>query len=545
MSGNDIKVDRKSKKIKGYVKDIESLIEKIDAKHADIDKAEIEFEEKLKDTKNVLSPFLNSRIVEAELDKMRKEHNNKQEKAKKSIEKMEKTGGKKLKKVFKPVNRLENIIKILNKIKSNTEKEIKKVEEEIKKLESEIAKAEGKEKDKLEKQLSGLNKKLLGLIKKLNGIIKQLEKYEKQKTKEVKNLKKVMASATDPYKYIGEDNQKGKEPKTETKSNPVVKQTPVTEPKTVVNQRTVSVPQPVEEPRTVVNQVLVSEPQPVVEQTPVTEQTAVVEPNPVEESNIDENYEPPVIPEVNEDELLLNNQRKKEMADEISKNVGEQLSQEQLQRAEEARKREEENKILDEIEKNQPTKEEIEKRMADELKKQQEEHTATVNLSDFDMPKELVINPDDIKKEDKKETEEVSNLPATKKNKFRIAVENVGNNIKKFFNNIRAGAKKMKESMKQAMIEILQEAQDKLENGKKENNEKSDNSEIEMSDSVGLNSKEETYRESMRATKEVQKAVEEISNNLKNQSSVAKDEKSVQEDKDQYEDEVDDAGQII
>lgn len=410
------------RKIKGYVEDIEALINKIDVKQAEIDNDEIKFEEKLKDRQNVLSAFTNRKNMEAELNKMKKEHESKQKKAQKDIDKMEKTAEKKRKKVFKPVDRLETIIKMLNKMKENLEKEIKKIEEEIKKLESEIAKTDGKEKEKLEKQLSGLNKKRASLIRKLEGIVKQLEKYETKKVETVSTLKEIIASATNPDKYIAEADKKEKEKQT----NPEAK------------------PEP------------------------------------------EENYEPPVIPEVDldvqrkkkiADEISKNldesekkkkqeAKRKKEMADEINKNVEEKLSKEQHKKAEEAKKRkEEENKILEEIEKNKPTKEEIEKRMADELKKQQKRNTKKVKVEPpIDIEKEIVLNPEEIAK-NKKEREEQKdeNLPAVQENKFKFMLVNLGNNIKNIFSKLRTGTKKMGASMKQAMIEILKEAQEKLE----------------------------------------------------------------------------------
>lgn len=416
------------RKIKGYVEDIEVLINKIDVKQAEIDNDEITFEDRLKDKRNVLSPFLDKKSVDAELDKMKKEHKSKQKKAQKDIDKMEKTAEKKRKKVFKPVDRLETITKMLNKIKENTGKEIKKIEEEIKRLESEIAKADGKEKEKLEKQLLGLNKKLASLIRKLEVIIKQLEKYEAKKVETVRTLKEIIKSATNPDKYIAEADKKEKEKQTKSEAKP--------EPKT--KQKT------------------------------------------------EENYEPPVIPEVNldakrkekiADEISKNldesekkekqeAKRKKEMAEEINKNVEEKLSKEQQKRAEDAKKKKKEEKeILEEIEKNKPTKEEIEKRMADELKKQQKRNTKKVKVEpSIDTEKGIVLDPEEIAK-NKKEREEQKdeNLPAVQENKFKIILANLGNNIKNIFSKLRTGTKKMRASMKQAMIEILKEAQEKLE----------------------------------------------------------------------------------
>lgn len=492
------------RKIKGYVRDIEDLINKIDAKQAEINKLDAEFENELNDTRNVLSPFMSHKDVEEKLDEMKKQHEEQKNKLQKSVDKMEKTAEKKKKKVFKPVDRIENKIKMLNKMKENLEKEIQKVEEEIKRLESEIAKAEGKEKEKLEKQLSGLNKKRSTLTKKLKDIIKQLGIYAVKSVKTASNLKKVIASATNPDKYIKEADKKEQE----KQAKPEVKPKP--------------------------------EKKPEIEKKP------------------EENYEPPVIPEVkiedNNQEIIsdTDEQRKEKIANEISENVGKKLSEEQLEEAKKAkeeqqrkedianeiaenvqkqqeiedekRKRDKKvDEILEEIERNKKTKEEIEKSMADELKKQQAEHTATVDLNNFDIPDEIVINPDDISKNSKDESGEKQNLPDVQKSKFRIALETAGNSIKKFFNRIRTGAKNMGASMKQAMIEILKDAQDKLED---EEPQKPDwyeektvqNGGIKMPDDFKAVNKNEIYRGSVRESEEVRQAVEEVAKKLDGQT---------------------------
>lgn len=427
------------RKIKGYVEDIDAMIKKIDAKKAEMEKADLEFGKDYRDKQNVLSAFTDRSDMDKELSKMRKEHEKQQKKAEKSIDKMEKKAERKQKKVFKPVNRLETIIKMLNVIKENTEKEIQKVEDEIKRIEGEIANAQGKEKDKLEKQLSKANKKQSSLIKKLEVIIKQLDKYGTKHIETVRTLKSIISSATDSDKYIkyadekekqGQKPAEPKDPKKEPEKKPAEQKDSKKEPEQKSAEQGDSKKKP--------------------------------EKKPTEQKDSNKKPEEQEGQQANEEEKT---RHKKEMADEISRNIQKQFSEEQLKRAEEAR--------------------------------------------------------------NNKEKEENGKLPDVKKSKLRVILSSLGINIKNVFNKIKSGARNMGASMRQAMIEILQEAQEKLENDKEEKQEKPDWYEEKTIDNGGiklspeLQSKREEwlkrdilYKGTIQSYNRMQKDIDEIDKKL-------------------------------